>query len=449
MKRKVMVCMAMALLQSMGVLAETVTIHVQQAPISAVLRGIANIEQLNIVVDDSVKGTISADLTDIEAEKALAIVADMKGLRHEVQQGVHIFRASTDKEVHVYPLSYVKPTEVVQAMALGKWEQQLQPYEAGQAVIAYGTAKEQKEVERVLQEMDKKQEQVQLEVEVVAVNKENVKELGIDWDWQSLTGSASYERESWTVQEPVVDSNGDTVFDEDGIPRTKTLSYNDWRITGPEGYGSIQFGRSVSGHPYSFFFRTQLKALEAQGKATILAKPRVMTLNGKEAHILIGDKVPVLTEHIVNGEVQRTTEYTEAGIQLRYTPHISPDGYITATIHAEVSTPLLVSEMKAYHIVTRQADTEVRMANGETLIIGGLIDKTEMEQFRKVPLLGDIPLLGKLFQSKHTSVQETEVLIFLRPLTDQKKEADFILPEERRMAYDRQDKDKMEKQSEE
>ena len=89
----------------------------------------------------------------------------------------------------------------------------------------------------------------------------------------------------------------------------------------------------------------------------------IMTVNGREARILIGDKIPVLVEHIKNGETTTTTEYTDAGIKLAYTPRIHPDGTLTAAVQAEVSTPVLVPEMKAYRIVTRQAETQVRMGD--------------------------------------------------------------------------------------
>lgn len=96
---------------------------------------------------------------------------------------------------------------------------------------------------------------------------------------------------------------------------------------------------------------------------------------------------------------------------------------MTASIEAEVSTPVWVPEMKAYRISTRRAKTIVRMKPDKTLVIGGLIGKEEMEHFRKVPLLGDIPLVGKLFQSRYKTAKETEVVIMLqaRPVQDEEQ----------------------------
>ena len=159
-----------------------------------------------------------------------------------------------------------------------------------------------------------------------------------------------------------------------------------------------------AGHE-GFSFAAQIQALEEKGKASVLARPRMAALNGREASVLIGDKIPVVTEYMSGGEKTATTEYKDVGVKLRYVPRIHDDGTVTAAIEAEVSTPVFVNEMKAYRIATRQA---------KTLVLGGLIRKEDVESLRKVPILGDIPLLGKLFRSHYTSSKETEVVILLR-----------------------------------
>ena len=102
------------------------------------------------------------------------------------------------------------------------------------------------------------------------------------------------------------------------------------------------------------------------------------------------------------------------GIKLNYTPIITADGGVDAKIHAEVSTPIMVSEMKAYKISTRQAHTRVRLQQGEVLVIGGLMDNRDQHQLQKVPILGDIPLLGKLFRHSRKSKDSIEMLMLVR-----------------------------------
>jgi protein transport protein HofQ/type IV pilus assembly protein PilQ len=173
------------------------------------------------------------------------------------------------------------------------------------------------------------------------------------------------------------------------------------------------------GHGYTARFQATLNALYTNKKANILATPRIITIPGKQASIFIGDHIPVTTEKVSNGSTTTTTEYVDAGIKLSYTPVVSEDGYITAAVHTEVSTASLVSELKNYKITSRTADTNVRMRNGETLIIGGLINEEEQKNLQKVPFLSNIPILGELFKNRTTSKVKTEVMMILTPyITD-------------------------------
>lgn len=179
-------------------------------------------------------------------------------------------------------------------------------------------------------------------------------------------------------------------------------------------YGAVTFGKTPGGEAYKFFVKPELSLMESSGKAVLIAKPSIMALNGETAHILIGERIPVIEESEVNGERKRSTRYEEVGIKLNYTPIITADGGVDAKIHAEVSTPIMVSEMKAYKISTRQAHTRVRLQQGEVLVIGGLMDNRDQHQIQKVPILGDIPLLGKLFRHSRKSKDSIEMLMLVR-----------------------------------
>ncbi len=154
--------------------------------------------------------------------------------------------------------------------------------------------------------------------------------------------------------------------------------------------------------------------MENSGKAVLIARPSIMALNGETAHILIGERIPVVEESQVNGERKTSVRYEEVGIKLNYTPIVTEDGSVDAKIHAEVSTPVMVSEIKAYKISTRQAHTRVRLRPGEVLVIGGLMDNRDQHQLQKIPILGDIPLLGKLFRHSRKTKDSVEMMMFVR-----------------------------------
>ena len=110
-----------------------------------------------------------------------------------------------------------------------------------------------------------------------------------------------------------------------------------------------------------------------------------------------------------------TTSFTyhKAGIILRYTPWVSDDGSITALVHTEVSSPLYVADLKAYRFQKRSADTTVRLRDGETMVIGGLIGSEEARSLSKIPFLGDLPVLGAFFRNERKSKEDSEIMMFL------------------------------------
>lgn len=390
----------------------------KDAPLREVLMTLADMAGKNIVFAGDMTGKVTADLTDVTAGEALSAVMLSHGLTSREENGTLIVYANAEdtktQTFETIRLSYANAPEVAEKLHNLSDKLKVTAETGSNTLIVSGPPAILAEASRIAAAVDRPEKQVKVEAEVLAVNRSDAKSLGIDWDFQSLTGSADYDRETWSEQRIVTDSAGNIKYDDDGDPKIRNITHNDWKITTPEGYAGISYGKSVTGHPYTFFFQAKLNALITSGKAKILAKPNVVTMNGRKAEILIGSRIPVIVERLENGALTTATEYKDAGIKLTYTPLISEKDEITATLRAEVSTPYLVPEMRAYRIITRQADTMVRLKSGDEIVIGGLIDKETTETFRKVPILGDIPLLGKLFQSKSNSVEESEIIIIIR-----------------------------------
>lgn len=416
--KSAVLCCAFSMFGGISQAADRISLHLDNVPVREVLQNLADMTHKNLVFSGTMDGTITAHLEDVTPEDALMAVLHASGLASSEEGPVLIVydgqlknKASSAESIR---LSYADAKEVAESLKSLSDTLDVSADTGSNSVILSGTAGQLLQARRVLSSLDRPEKQVKVEAEVLAVNTSDAKELGIDWDFQSLTGSADYGRETWSEQVPVTDKDGNIKYDDDGYPRTRYREHSGWKIGMPSGYAGISYGKSISGHPYTFFFQAKLNALISQGKARVLAKPNVVTMNGRKAEILIGSKIPVIVEHLDNGVRTTSTEYKDAGIKLSYTPRISGNDDITATVSAEVSTPYLVPEMKAYRIITRQADTMVRLKSGDEIVIGGLIDKETSTIFRKVPILGDIPILGKLFQSKKTSVEESEIIIIIR-----------------------------------
>ena len=282
----------------------------------------------------------------------------------------------------LYPLSYAQAGELATALKelfTGK----LGVDKSTNSLILYGPPAEHERLQELLKSLDIATQQVTLEAKIIALSQENNKSLGISWAWDTIP-----QRETSDTDESTEESSDSATYG-----------------------GNFKFWRG-----YAFRFNATLNALISQGKAKVLAKPHIITIPGREANIFIGDHIPVQTEKHDSGGYYTATEYLDAGIKLQYLPLISQDGkMVTAKVHTEVSTPVLISELKNYRITSRTADTHVRMYSGQTLVIGGLISEEEQKTLQKIPFLGDIPLLGKLFSNSTKKRSKVEVMLLLTP----------------------------------
>ena len=405
-----------------------VTMTVVDADVRDVLTGLASIGRVNVVVDDSVTGRISVDFKGIPFDNALELVTKAKGLSMYRNGGIIVF-ASQEKmekgfgQVKVFTLKYARADHVKNIIVGGgKSDSEFAVENPGAAstsdagtlkataggatassantagikglvintdastnsIIAFGTPEQLEKVQLLLKEVDVPYQQILLEAQVINLSKKGSESLGIDWTWSQFPISNTTSSSTTTTSFPIAVIKGG-----DG------LSYN-------------------------FGFTAQLNALINNGEGKILARPNVMTFNGNKATIFIGDQLPIVTPSTTAGTTTNTTSYKNAGITLSYVPRINEDENITASVFVEVSTPTLVSlgtgttSVQAWQITTRSAQTNVRMKDGATLVIGGLISSTDIRNLNKVPILGDLPILGKFFQSITKSKNETEVVIFLK-----------------------------------
>ena len=399
--------------------AAPVTIDVTGGDVRAVLLAVARMGDLALIVDDSVTGAVTAHVTG-EAEEVLRLVAAARGIQIERHGAVFLALApdtrAENRRVYTYSVRNGDPEELAHAANLSltgegkravvsktneeRWnegsdsdtQRRVLVDRATNTLLFYGTESEALSVREIISALDVVPKQVSLEARVVAVSKQAAKELGVDWTWSALPQYPRVRRNnsgSWEVSERSAGTGG---------------------TSAP---GIIRFGRGPEGVPYEFYYTAAIRALITDGRAKMLARPNITTVQGHEALINIGAEVPVPRVSTSNSVTTSGVEYREAGIILRYTPRVTADGSIVARVHTEVSTPVYVDDLKAYRFQKRSADTTVRLRNGETMVIGGLIDSDESRSLAKIPFLGDIPVLGAFFRSVRMSKTETELMIFL------------------------------------
>lgn len=413
--------------------APLINMNVVDEDIAPVLHTLAKIGGRNIVIDQAVAGKITVQFNNVDFDTAMDIVTRVKGLTYQVVGNVVVVTVAEKMGkgfggMHIFKMQYAQAEDMVASLSVlfadkgstaansnGKTDsasstastsspggtatgtERLRVDKATNSIVFYGTPAEAEQIRTMLSELDVAYQQVSLEAQVVAINKNASKNLGIEWTWQNTPTYPEYTT-------PTSTANSTT-----GITTT-TMEDS---ITRDVRQGTIRYGRSPNGLPYEFYYQAKINALITNGNANILARPNITTINGKEAVINIGESVPLPVTTTQNNITTTSVEYKQVGIILKYTPRVNVDGYITATVHTEVSSPTLVPELKAYRFTTRSADTQVRLKDGETMVIGGLIGKEEAKSMSKIPFLGDLPVLGSLFRNNNNSKNESEVVIFL------------------------------------
>ena len=391
------------------------------------LTSIALANNLNIVISDEVQGNVSVKLSNINAQDMIKIIVANNNYTYQFKDNV-IYISKGDKDINLYTvqINYLELDKIAQTINLmltGNLPDKIDDKdkktainnkvmidESENTISFYGTLKQYEQIKNFLQEQDKPQKQVSLEAKVTAIQKDAAKDLGVSWEWSKLPQSPEHEITYDTVKHTVINEDGSKEEITDYLPVDEvTRKWNDDENIP----GVIRFGKGVDGYPYEFYYAAKIDALISDGKANILARPNITTIQGKEAVINIGSEVPVPTVSTTNSTTTTSIKYREAGIILKCTPRVNEDGIITVKVHTEVSSPMYVEDMKAYRFQKRSADTIVRLKDGQTMVIGGLIGSDEAKQMSKIPFLGDIPILGNLFKHIQKSKSDTEVMIFL------------------------------------
>ena len=238
-------------------------------------------------------------------------------------------------------------------------------------------------------------EMTRLDVRIVELNKKAASQIGIRWQ-QTMSGPILGFTKSFET------NNFFRVFQDDPSGINEDIISSTPNDTGFYSYFGIT--SSIS---------STIDLMAETGDARILATPKLIAKSGESAEFLSGGSFPVL---IVNSLGQSEVEFRDYGIKISMLPVIDADKNINTLIHAEVSSIDLATEVNDVPgVLTREVDTTINLKDNETIVISGLASVLESKQVTKVPVLGDLPLIGNLFKSTEKVRQETEIVIFVTP----------------------------------
>ncbi len=383
-----------------------ITLDAEDAYLPTVLKILAEKGDLNIITGPGVAaGRLSIHMKDVPIDQAVNLVVRAAGLAYErIGNSILVADLKTLKEEtglssYVVELKYADARDV--QAAIKNLSADITIDAGGNRLIVVTSPRVIAEIREVVRVLDVPAKQVMLEARIVEVSTDDVKRLGIDWD--QLT------RQGFIFVEGNYDSSvgtGDQITNTQVFPNTPGTN---------DIFKLKNFSRTAQ------VFRVALDLLIRDGNARVLANPKIATLNGREASILIGTRIPYTTTGTVfaGGAAAPTQriEREEVGIKLRITPLINADGYITTQISPEVSSVIgfrgVNNDLPV--IATRQANTTVRLKDGNSVIIGGLLSEERTSTVSRIPILGSIPGIGYLFQHHVTGVTKKDLVIEVTP----------------------------------
>lgn len=333
---------------------------------------------LNLIADPSLSSIgMVFNLQNLDPMTALKLAAQEADLDLTINQDTVIVSrkgvqepepAAAREKIKVYRLNYTDPSVVSRMLQLIVPAERIQIDDGTKSLIIKATETEIAAVDEFILEYDQPLPQVLLEVWIHEIADDAAEVLGIDWSGTLPSLRANSD-------------NPDTLFHAE-------LNWQPWEIL------------------------FALHALEEQGKARILASPKIAAISGQEATFFVGDRIPIV---LTDDEGRQQMEFLESGITLTVLPRISNDDFITIDVRPEVSLFVHSDTTEYPQIRTREAETSVRVKDGQPVLIGGLIQEQEGETINKVPFLGNLPVLGKLFQKSSTTKEKTEMNIILIP----------------------------------
>ncbi|MBI4376082.1 MAG: type IV pilus secretin PilQ [Elusimicrobia bacterium] len=423
---------------------DIISVDFENTDIRDVVKFLATKAKVNIIYGADVSGNLTLQLSDVPFNEAFRTILTLMGLS-TTQVGENILRILTPSALSkaqtaaatatkVIPLNYAKAADLLAAinavrLAEGRVGTTVADSKTNSLVITEsleGLAA----TERLISQLDVRPEQVLIEVKLVEVGLNNSLHYGIQWDhFQFDTGRAfdskrGYNTIGTTIKglEPAAGQDFVSLSDlRQNVLQLDIPSLGaGGRGTGVQLPASTVFGALTLGRiTNNYILNATLTAAAAEGKVKVLSDPKVATLNNQPANINVTTQFPYVTSNVASTGVQtQTVNYVTTGIQLQVTPTINADGRITLDLSPKVSQPsasATASITGAPTVDSREAKTTVLVKDGETIVIGGLINDSASTQIAKVPLLGDIPIIGYLFRKKSVVRTRAELLIFVTP----------------------------------
>ena len=433
---------------SQGYRGEKLSFNFQNVEVRAALQAIADISGLNIITSDSVSGNLTLRLKEVPWDQALDVVLQAKGLdmrkngnvlwiapkeelltkeKLELEQRAQIADLEPLKS-EIYQLNYQKAEAFKTVFGLegGDAKNRILS-KRGSAIIEPRTnqlfvtdiASKLEDVRRLIAKTDIATKQVLIEARIVEASDTFTRNLGAKLGFADMRtirgGDAGYQIGNGGTRigiggnmTGIGQTTGQVALNDGTFDNTQFVNLPAGNINGvPAGSLAISLFSSAANR----FLNLELSALEADGTGKIISSPRVITADKAIALIEQGIELPY---QVATSSGATSIQFRKANLRLEVTPQITPDGNVV--IDVDVNKDSVGQETRAgFAIDTKHVKTQVMVENGGTVVLGGIYQQTERNTTSKVPLLGDVPVLGYLFRTNSRTNDKTELLVFITP----------------------------------
>ncbi len=417
---------------------QTVSVDFRNTPIDDVLRILAKQANVDIIKSPKVEGNVTATLNDVPLVEALTNILEAHGFSYIASENmIRVMPAADVVDVRekmvsrVYRITYADVKEL--EMALRKFISEQGSISANPGtsnIIVTDVESKIKAIDTFIEEIDRITPQILVDAKVYDISSKASMDLGVEWQMGTNTLYA-LDSESYSNGAPLTGMIGNMV---------------EGTVTNPgiAGAFSGNVGKTSSTDALFRFgilndhvrLDAAIRAKEEDIRAKLLANPRILVLDNIQAEIKIVEEIPFqeLTESSGGGSIG-TTAFREVGIELRVTPHLTRDGLIRLLLNPKFSVrtgDVVIAGINNTSpqpiVATRETTTTALIKDGQTVVIGGLKKQDVSQQINKIPLLGDLPILGFLFKSEGETTINSELVIFITPslvkdpvLTDEEK----------------------------
>jgi len=407
---------------------EPISLDFQDVPVRQVLQIIAKVNGFNLVTTDTVTGNVSISLTGVPWDQALDMILKIKGLDKRQEGNILLIAPSeelsqretqklqSDQQVaQLAPLAsasitvnYAKAAELSQILKAEEGAGGILT-ERGtvtvdsrtNTILVRDTQASIDEARRVIESLDIPVKQVLIESRMVTVRDNVDEQLGVRWgfsDRQDDNGVSGSLSGADTIASGNVPALGDRL-----------------NVNLPVASAAGSIGFQIASLADGTILDLELSALESENKGEIIASPRITVANQQEAYIEQGTEIPY-SQATSSGAT--SVEFKKAVLSLKVTPHITPDNRIILDLIVTQDTrgeTVQTATGDAVAIDTQEIKTQVLVENGETIVLGGIFQQVNSNDVSKVPLFGDLPVVGALFRNSSTVYQKRELLIFVTP----------------------------------